>query len=157
QAPLPRVRRRVLPRPCAAPAPRPGGPARQEDRPRPLRLRVEAAARERGGRRAGAPRGLSYAARMLVSLGSPRGDERDVVDALLACHERIRRFSAMAVRIADAGGATELEIRDAAAAVRRYFAEALPLHVADEDEDLAPLLAGRDPAIDAALATMSAE
>jgi iron-sulfur cluster repair protein YtfE (RIC family) len=63
----------------------------------------------------------------------------------------------MAVRLADASAPGEGEVRDAAAAVRRYFAEALPLHMADEDEDLAPRLAGRDPEVDAALTALSRE
>ncbi|HSN25240.1 MAG TPA: hemerythrin domain-containing protein [Kofleriaceae bacterium] len=69
---------------------------------------------------------------MLVKLGS-RAASEDVVDLLLACHERIRSFIAMARRIAAAGG----DAREAAGQVRRYFAEAFPLHVADEEELLA--------------------
>jgi iron-sulfur cluster repair protein YtfE (RIC family) len=93
---------------------------------------------------------------MLVRLTAPRADERDVVDLMLECHERIRSFSAMAVRLATTD-ADDREVGEAAAAIRRYFAEALPLHVADEDEDLVPLLAGHDPDVDAALAELSAE
>ncbi|MBV8760858.1 MAG: hemerythrin domain-containing protein [Deltaproteobacteria bacterium] len=67
---------------------------------------------------------------MLVKLGS-RTVTEDVVDLLIACHERIRTFIAMATRItADAGP----DAREAAGQVRRYFAEAFPLHVADEEE-----------------------
>lgn len=69
---------------------------------------------------------------MLVKLGS-RSASEDVVDLLLACHERIRSFIAMARRIATTGG----DAREAAGQVRRYFAEAFPLHVADEEELLA--------------------
>jgi hypothetical protein len=73
-----------------------------------------------------------YAVGMLVKLGS-RTSTEDVVDLLLACHDRIRSFLAMARRIATAGG----DAREAAGQVRRYFAEAYPLHVADEEELLA--------------------
>ena len=67
---------------------------------------------------------------MLVKLGSRTANE-DVVDLLLACHDRIRSFIGMARRIAAAPGP---DVRDAAGQVRRYFAEAFPLHVADEEE-----------------------
>ena len=66
---------------------------------------------------------------MLVKLGSRTVNE-DVVDLLLACHERIRSFIAMARRIATSGG----DVREPAGQVKRYFAEAFPLHVADEEE-----------------------
>ena len=69
---------------------------------------------------------------MLVKLGSRTVNE-DVVDLLLACHDRIRSFIAMARRIATGSG----DAREAAGQVRRYFAEAFPLHVADEEELLA--------------------
>jgi iron-sulfur cluster repair protein YtfE (RIC family) len=67
---------------------------------------------------------------MIVKLGA-RTTGNDVVDLLAACHERIRKFSAMACAIAKGQGA---DSREAAGAVRRYFAEAFPLHVADEEE-----------------------
>jgi iron-sulfur cluster repair protein YtfE (RIC family) len=67
---------------------------------------------------------------MIVKLGA-RTTGNDVVDLLAACHERIRKFSAMACAIANGQGA---DLRQAAGAVRRYFAEAFPLHVADEEE-----------------------
>ena len=67
---------------------------------------------------------------MIVKLGA-RTTGNDVVDLLAACHERIRKFSAMACAIAKGQGA---DAREAAGAVRRYFAEAFPLHVADEEE-----------------------
>ena len=66
---------------------------------------------------------------MIVKLGA-RTTGEDAVDLLAACHERIRKFSAMACAIAKAQG----DVREAAGAVRRYFAEAFPLHVADEEE-----------------------
>ena len=69
---------------------------------------------------------------MLVKLGSRTANE-DVVDLLLACHERIRSFIATARRIATSTG----DAREPAGQVRRYFAEAFPLHVADEEELLA--------------------
>lgn len=47
----------------------------------------------------------------------------------------------MAVTIAGAADAPAAEVRDAALAVARYFREALPLHVADEEASIAPRLA----------------
>lgn len=93
---------------------------------------------------------------MEIGRSRPR-DAGDAVDLLLECHERIRRFLGVARRLAGAAGAPEREVVEAAAAVRRYFAEALPLHAEDEERSLLPRLQGRDPALDAALATMAAE
>lgn len=84
-------------------------------------------------------------------------DAPDVVELLLDCHQRIRHFTDLALRLGEAESLPEAEIRDAAFRVRRYFTEALPLHVADEEEDLAPRLQGREPELDAALQRMSAE
>jgi iron-sulfur cluster repair protein YtfE (RIC family) len=92
---------------------------------------------------------------MLVKIGTRR-DTGDVVDLFLECHARIRRFAALAVRLPATDRPTA-EIAETAAAIRRYFAEALPLHVADEEEEVAPRLAGRNDAVDRALATMAAE
>jgi iron-sulfur cluster repair protein YtfE (RIC family) len=93
---------------------------------------------------------------MLVKLGARR-DAGDVVDLMLECHERIRRFCAMAVQLAAADAPAHDEVRESARAVRRYFAEAFPLHVADEEEDVVPMLSGRDPDVDAALVAMANE
>ncbi len=81
----------------------------------------------------------------------------DVAVRLLACHARIRRFCATACRLAAARDPRATEVVEAAAGVRRYFAEALPLHAEDEDASIAPRLRGGDPTVDAALAAMSAE
>jgi hemerythrin-like domain-containing protein len=81
---------------------------------------------------------------------------RDVLDEMLGCHERIRRFTAMAGQLAAAPAA---EVAEAAAAVLRYFSVALPLHAEDEDLSLAPrLLATAVPAeLRAALEAMTRE
>jgi iron-sulfur cluster repair protein YtfE (RIC family) len=99
---------------------------------------------------------VHYDEGMLVTLGRPRTPD-DLVELLAACHERIHRFLAMADRLARAQGATETDIRTTAGQIRRYFAESLPQHIADEDQVVSPYLAGRAPALDAALATMSAD
>jgi hypothetical protein len=95
---------------------------------------------------------------MLVTLGARRNEaDGDVVDLLLACHDRIRAFTALAVKLAVTVDLAAAEVREGAGAVRRYFAEALPLHVADEEDDLVLLLAGRAAEVDAALARMTRE
>jgi hypothetical protein len=87
------------------------------------------------------------------------GSDESLADLLLACHERIRRFTAMAVALAEPAALTRpaVEIADAADAVRRYLALALPLHVADEDTSLTPRLLAHAPATAAALARMHDE
>ena len=64
----------------------------------------------------------------------------DAVDLLIGCHERIRHFTAVAVKLAHAQGASPAEIREAAVSVHRYYSVSLPLHEADEDHTLRPRL-----------------
>jgi iron-sulfur cluster repair protein YtfE (RIC family) len=92
---------------------------------------------------------------MLHAIG--RKDRRnggDLVDMLLDCHGRIRTFSGLAVAVTERIDAPRVEVVDVCARVERYFAEALPLHVRDEEESVLPRLRGRAPAIDAALDRM---
>jgi iron-sulfur cluster repair protein YtfE (RIC family) len=93
---------------------------------------------------------------MLVGIGRAPA-ATDLLGSLRACHARIRHFGALAAKLAAAGDAPAAQIRDAASEVRRYFVEALPLHVADEEQTLAPLLRGREPALDEALDRMARE
>ncbi len=76
-------------------------------------------------------------------------------DSLRACHERIRRFLAMAARLASDELAPDDDVWAAAGGVARYFDDALPLHEQDEDDSIAPRLRGRG--IDDALDAMRAE
>lgn len=80
--------------------------------------------------------------RLRTSAAIPQ-PERDAVDMLLACHDRIRNFTGIAVRLADAEGAGADAISNAAEAVHRYYSLALPLHEADENESVYPRLARR--------------
>jgi iron-sulfur cluster repair protein YtfE (RIC family) len=82
-----------------------------------------------------------------------------VVSRLLECHERIRRFTAMATRLAGALEAPAAQVVEAAAQLERYFATALPLHVADEDGTVLPrlLAAGPDGPVREALEQMEQE
>jgi hemerythrin-like domain-containing protein len=91
---------------------------------------------------------------VLTVLGKPRAGG-DAVDLLLECHDRIRSFLSLARRIAAARQTDD--VAEAAARVVRYFTEALPLHARDEEQSVLPRLAGRDPAVDEALAIMARE
>ena len=93
---------------------------------------------------------------MLVTLGQ-RAKSEEVVDLLVECHGRIRKFLGFARDLATAREAPHDEIRALATQVRRYFAVSLPLHVADEEELIEPALAGTSVEVDAALAAMHAE
>ena len=93
---------------------------------------------------------------MLVSLGAKKPSD-DVAGALLDCHERIRRFTALAGRLASADGVPAAELSDAATRVLRYFEGALPLHAADEDHAVHPRLLAARPDLAAVLANMTAE
>src|SRR5947209_5155592 len=82
----------------------------------------------------------------------------DVQILLLACHERIRHFLALAGQLCESA-APAAEVAAAAAAVHRYFTVALPLHALDEDESLAPRLLRLDlpAAVRAAIGPMTAQ
>jgi hemerythrin-like domain-containing protein len=95
----------------------------------------------------------------LVTLGAhAHAAGPDAVGMLLECHQRIRQFSELAVRLASAGEVAPAEVRAAAQQLRRYFGEAFPLHVADEELSLRPRLERiGDRAVQGALAAMSKE
>jgi iron-sulfur cluster repair protein YtfE (RIC family) len=73
-------------------------------------------------------------------LTSPPKQSDDAVDLLLGCHQRIRHFTGVAVKLAHAQGAAPDEVAQAAAGVHRYYSVSLPLHEADEDQTLRPRL-----------------
>jgi iron-sulfur cluster repair protein YtfE (RIC family) len=83
----------------------------------------------------------------------------DVAAFLKECHQRIHRFLDITLRLTEQplDSVPPSEIREAALAVHRYFSQALPLHVHDEEETLQPRLQGRDPVIDTAISTMHKE
>ncbi|WP_290871278.1 hemerythrin domain-containing protein [Aquabacterium sp.] len=72
----------------------------------------------------------------------PRID--DPIELLLACHEKVRRFTSLSLKLQDhvATQGADGQAADAARAILRYFDVAAPLHHADEDEDLYPALLG---------------
>jgi iron-sulfur cluster repair protein YtfE (RIC family) len=94
---------------------------------------------------------------MLVTLGNRAKDAPPDLRARLAeCHERIRTFCALGRRLAQGAGGDEA--RDAAQQLHRYFSIGLPLHVADEEESLAPrLMRLGNPRLDDALVAMTRE
>ena len=79
---------------------------------------------------------------MLTKLraAEPALPSADAVDTLLLCHQRIRHYSDLATRLADATNTTPVEIVETAMALVRYFRIALPLHVRDEEESVMPRL-----------------
>lgn len=80
---------------------------------------------------------------MLVQLRfqpTPELNRGDAFQLLLDCHERIRTFSSLAVRLALLPDVPPAERAEAATRVERYFTLALPKHVEDEDLTLAPRL-----------------
>jgi hemerythrin-like domain-containing protein len=93
---------------------------------------------------------------MYVTIGA-RARPETLVGLLLECHDRIRTFSDLAIAIGERLDAPTAHITDACARCERYFAEALPLHVADEEESLLPRLRSRSPELEAAFATMHAQ
>lgn len=80
---------------------------------------------------------------MLNQITTPRPSNRppeDALELLIGCHQRIRHFTATAVKLAHAQGTEPQEIRQAAAGVYRYYSVSLPLHEADEEDTLRPRL-----------------
>ena len=78
----------------------------------------------------------------------------DVVDLLLECHERIRTFLKMASDLAASRSGPTDDVRSTAAQIHRYFSEALPMHIADEQDHILPQLASASSETDRALAQM---
>jgi hemerythrin-like domain-containing protein len=84
---------------------------------------------------------------MLVQIGQRTAHE-DLVDLLAECHTRIRRFLELARTLAANQTAAEGEARSVAGQIRRYFSAAFPHHVRDEDQLIAPRLAGSSAKLD---------
>lgn len=81
---------------------------------------------------------------MLVKIRSGGASEapKDALEEMLACHERIRRFTRMATLLPAAASS---ELVEATQATHRYFSVALPLHSTDEDRSFAPRLVATAP------------
>ncbi|WP_159672657.1 hemerythrin domain-containing protein [Andreprevotia sp. IGB-42] len=82
------------------------------------------------------------------------------LELLLACHERIRRFAGLLVRLGPhlALHGSDAQAQEAARSVLRYFDVAAPLHHQDEDDDLFPALQRRgDAALRSVLVMLALE
>ncbi|MFC4159017.1 hemerythrin domain-containing protein [Chitinimonas lacunae] len=84
----------------------------------------------------------------------------DPIALLMACHDKVRRFAALSLRLdrhlAERGLDEEASV--AARNILRYFDVAAGLHHADEEEDLFPALRQLgDPQLDRAIAELEAE
>lgn len=79
------------------------------------------------------------------------------MDLLLECHGRIRQFVALAREAGERRDLTAADVAEACSRVERYFVEALPLHVRDEEDSILPRLSGRSSELDQALSKMQAE
>ena len=79
---------------------------------------------------------------MPVSIGASENTFANPIGLLSDCHRRIERFLQILLTIATQarGGALDAEHRHALEAGLRYFREAAPKHIADEEEDLFPRL-----------------
>ena len=81
-------------------------------------------------------------------------DEERPLELLYACHDRVRHFAALIGKLAPylAERGVDDEAQQAAANALRYFEQALPLHHADEEEDVFPALRSlRDVRLNAAI------
>jgi iron-sulfur cluster repair protein YtfE (RIC family) len=92
----------------------------------------------------------------LLRTGAKPPAEQTPASLILECHARIRSFAAIAVRLAGED-APEAELCEAATGVHRYFTQALPRHVADEELSVAPRLRQFAPETGDALAAMERE
>jgi hemerythrin-like domain-containing protein len=80
-----------------------------------------------------------------MAFHSPAGGFDQPLDLWLGCHQRVRRFNSLLVRLEAhvARKGADDEAQQAAASILRYFKEAAPRHHEDEEVDLFPLLRER--------------
>jgi hemerythrin-like domain-containing protein len=80
---------------------------------------------------------------MLTNIRGPEqaaNRAEDAASMLLGCHQRIRHFTELALRLAQNSATPPKERATAVQSVLRYYTEALPLHEADENDSLHPRL-----------------
>ena len=86
-----------------------------------------------------------------IEFRSPGAGFDEPIEMWLACHERVRRFARLLGRLVHhvSQSGADVEAREAATAIRRYFNEAAPRHHEDEEVDMFPLLRerGTDPTV----------
>ncbi len=90
---------------------------------------------------------------MLVNIGKGSRAPLDVVDRMLDCHVKIRHFIDLAKKLGE-DRIPAKEATEVAASIVRYFTQALPHHVADEEQSVYPRLLGKAPRVDGALKAM---
>jgi hemerythrin-like domain-containing protein len=81
----------------------------------------------------------------------------DPVEALKACHLRIRNFLAGMERLCALESLEDPRVPEAAQLAYRYFSIGLPLHARDEDESLAPRVLAKLPESRELLLTLEQE
>ncbi|MES2089616.1 MAG: hemerythrin domain-containing protein [Pseudomonadota bacterium] len=89
---------------------------------------------------------------------APRID--DPIELLLACHDKVRRFATLALKLRDhlAQTGPDPQAQEAAQSILRYFEMAAPLHHQDEELDLFPALrALNQPTLTACIDELDAE
>ena len=76
---------------------------------------------------------------------SPAASFDDPIALLSACHDRVRHYAALLLKLADylPEHGADIQARQAATSILRYFDIAAPLHHQDEEEDLFPALSAR--------------
>jgi iron-sulfur cluster repair protein YtfE (RIC family) len=79
-----------------------------------------------------------------ISPLSSQPKSEDAVDLLIGCHQRIRHFTGVAIKLAHAQGAEPGEVVQAASGTHRYYTVSLPLHEADEEQTVRPRLNALD-------------
>jgi iron-sulfur cluster repair protein YtfE (RIC family) len=92
----------------------------------------------------------------LVQLGAAKRAET-LHDLIMECHARIRHFARLALTIAARPELSADEVKESAAQCVRYFTVALPLHMQDEEDSIAPRMTGHSAELDAVLAQMRAQ
>ncbi|HEX5357241.1 MAG TPA: hemerythrin domain-containing protein [Aquabacterium sp.] len=84
----------------------------------------------------------------------------DPIELLMACHEKVRRFAGLTVKLRDhlARKGPDSQAQEAARSILRYFNIAAPLHHDDEEHDLFPALQQLDQdGLNASMAALEAE
>lgn len=78
--------------------------------------------------------------RPILQTVAPRID--DPIELLMACHEKVRRFAGLTMKLRDhlASKGPDSQAQEAAQSILRYFNIAAPLHHDDEERDLFPAL-----------------
>ena len=93
---------------------------------------------------------------MLHTIGRKTQSD-DLVDMLLECHDRIRTSLALAIALGRRSDAPLEQVVEGCSRIQRYFTQAMPLHVHDEEDSLLPRLRGRSAEVDGALEQMREE